>query len=168
MDIINSPAGSRGQHPDTADPPAALPGRPASCRLWRCDGAITESPAPGAGHFGDRLVAAMQLRGNYKATALACALDVNEAAISRWKRGGPITLDHAVCLCDALGISMDWLFRGIGQPVAPQRAAAGHRPPQISERTVNEVRALLSFMEHGADIRLALDASAPSSGASAT
>lgn len=101
-----------------------------------------------AKHFGDRLVMAMQLRGNYKATALAYALNVNEAAISRWKRGGPITLPHAVSLCDALDISMDWLIRGIGHPVIQHPPDVGDRPPEISERTVDEMRLLLHFIEY--------------------
>jgi hypothetical protein len=90
----------------------------------------------------------MQLRGNYKAMALACALNVNEATISRWKRGGPITLSHAVSLCDALDISMDWLIRGIGHPVAQHRPDIGNLPPEITERTVDEMRVLLHFIEH--------------------
>ena len=102
-------------------------------------------------HFGDRLVLAMRLRGNYKATALACALGVNEAAISRWKRGGPITLPHAVRLCDTLDISMDWLIRGIGHPGARHRHDAGSPSPQITARTVDELRALLHFIEHRVD-----------------
>lgn len=103
-----------------------------------------------AEHFGARLVMAMQLRGNYKATALACALGVNEAAISRWKRGGPITLPHAVRLCDTLDISMDWLIRGIGHPGVRQRHEVACPPPQITARTVDELRALLRFIEHQA------------------
>lgn len=170
---IHSAAGSRSPHPrdlrpGTGEAPPTLASFPEPCRLWRCDSPSPAPPLPRADHFGDRLVAAMQLRGNYKATALACALGVNEAAISRWKRGGPITLDHAIRLCDTLEISMDWLVRGIGHPVLQQRPETGRPPPQISERTVDEVRALLSFMEHRADIRLAQDASAPSPGARAT
>jgi hypothetical protein len=110
----------------------------------------------------------MQLRGNFKATALAFALAVNEAAISRWKRGGPITLHHAIHLCDTLDVSMDWLIRGIGHPGVHRRPEIGYLPPRVSESTVNEVRALLSFMEHRSDIRLAQDASSPSPGARAT
>lgn len=98
-------------------------------------------------HFGDRLVAAMQLRGNYKATALACALNVDEATISRWKRGGPITLSHAVNLCNALDVSMDWLFRGIGHPVAQHRPDVGNHPPEITKRTADEICVLLHTIE---------------------
>lgn len=119
-----------------------------------------------ADHFGDRLVAAMQLRGNYKATALACALNVNEAAISRWKRGGPITLSHAVSLCDALDISMDWLIRGIGHPLAQHSRDAEIPPPEITGRTVDEVRVLLRFIERRMDGQLARDASGQSHDAS--
>lgn len=121
--------------------------RPPS-RLWSPAGPCPATAVPGAGHFGERLVEAMQLRGNFKATALACALAVNEAAISRWKRGGPITLPHAVGLCDVLDISMDWLIRGVGQPGIPCEPVAAWPLPDISERTLAEVRALLQFVEH--------------------
>jgi len=104
-------------------------------------------PDPPDRHFGERLVAALRLRGNYKATALACALDVNEAAVSRWKRGGPITLTHAVRLCDALDISMDWLIRGIGQPVPPHLPQGAPPLRGIIEHTAGEMRALLRFIE---------------------
>lgn len=102
-----------------------------------------------AKNYGERLVAAMQLRDNYKATALACALNVNEATISRWRRGGPITIYHAVLLCDALDISMDWLIRGIGKPALPSQTEIGNLPPEITERTVDEIRTLLQFIERG-------------------
>ena len=112
-----------------------------------------------AKHFGDRLVMAMQLRGNYKAAALAYALNVNEAAISRWRRGGPITLSHAVDLCDALDISMDWLIRGIGHPVIQHPPDIVPPPPAISERTLDEMRQLLHFIECRSHKGLAQDAS---------
>jgi hypothetical protein len=89
----------------------------------------------------------MQLRGNYKAAALANALCVNEAAISRWKHGGPITLYHAANLCDVLDISMDWLIRGIGPPVMHNWPDIGCRTTEITERAVDEVRSLLCFIE---------------------
>ena len=93
--------------------------------------------------FGGRLTMAMRLRDNYKATALACALGVNESAVSRWKRGGPITLAHAIGLCDALDISMDWLIRGIGSPDPQPVPHHPLAPPRVSPQTVAELRALL-------------------------
>jgi transcriptional regulator with XRE-family HTH domain len=132
------------------------------------DGRRPSRPAgPAAGQFGERLVAAMQMRGNFKATALACALSVNEAAISRWKRGGPITLHHAIRLCDTLDVSMDWLIRGIGHPGVHHRPDGGYPAPPVSERTVDEVRALLSFIDRHTAIRLAQDASGQPPGARA-
>ncbi len=132
--------------------------------------AITSARAPAAAiaadkapcdrsHFGHRLARAMQLRGHFKAAALACAVGVNEAAISRWKRGGPITLPHAVRLCETLDVSMDWLIRGVGQPLAHLRPEGMLLPPAISERTVDEVRSLLHFIECRANARLAQGAS---------
>ncbi|WP_457423932.1 helix-turn-helix domain-containing protein [Roseateles sp. P5_E7] len=149
------PSDAHGLHSGTGDPPELT--KP--CRLWTCDGLSTVNWVTEHGHFGDRLVAAMQLRGNFKATALACALHVNEAAISRWKRGGPITLTHATLLCDTLDISMDWLIRGLGQQVLQARPGTAHALPSISERTADEMRALLRFIEHQSGGRVALDAS---------
>lgn len=153
--------------PSGAAAPALVPAEPAKPRD-RADVRPAMPGGPEADQFGERLVAAMRLRGNFKATALACALAVNEAAISRWKRGGPITLHHAIRLCDTLDVSMDWLIRGIGHPGVHHRPDSEHPPPLVSDRTVDEVRALLSFIERRAEIRLAQDASGPSPGARAT
>lgn len=128
---------------------AATPGTPGDAAAF----------VAATGHFGLRLGAAMRLRGYHKAAALANAMKVNEAAISRWKRGGPIALVHAVQLCDTLGVSMDWLIRGIGQPEPLARSGSSGTAPGLSGRTVDEVRALLRFMEEQSDDRLARSAS---------
>ena len=64
---------------------------------------------------GSRLCQAMKVRGLEKLCALAVAMQVSESAISRWRHGGPITLDNAVLLCSALDISLDWLMLGRGR-----------------------------------------------------
>lgn len=46
--------------------------------------------------------------------ALALDLNVHESAISRWRKGGPMTLDNAAKLSEVLDISLDWLVLGRG------------------------------------------------------
>jgi transcriptional regulator with XRE-family HTH domain len=58
---------------------------------------------------------------------LAQDLGVDESAISRWKKNGPISLDHAARLCEVLDISLDWLILGRGD-------AAIHKRTPLSER----------------------------------
>lgn len=75
---------------------------------------------------GQRLVEAMQLRGIRKQLALAYVLGVNESTVSRWKKDGPMSVDHAVSICDHLEISLDWFLTGNG-PIARSAAAAPDR-----------------------------------------
>ena len=63
---------------------------------------------------GSRIKEALAARGARKQHALARALNVNESAISRWKKDGNISLDHAIALCLELDVSADWLLLGIG------------------------------------------------------
>ena len=46
--------------------------------------------------------------------ALAYELDVDESAISRWRRGGTMSLANAGQLCLYLNISLDWLILNRG------------------------------------------------------
>jgi hypothetical protein len=62
---------------------------------------------------------------------------------------------------------MDWLIRGIGHPGVHHRPDGGYLAPPVSERTVDEVRALLSFIDRHTAIRLAQDASGQPPGARA-
>lgn len=64
---------------------------------------------------GSRMIEAMQLRGMTKQHALAYAMGVNESTITRWKNNGPISVDHAVLLCNTLDVSIDWFLAGRGR-----------------------------------------------------
>jgi transcriptional regulator with XRE-family HTH domain len=68
----------------------------------------------GAEELSNRLNQALQKRGIRKMYALAVDLGVDESAISRWRRGGPISLTHVVDLCRYLDVSLDWLLMGRG------------------------------------------------------
>jgi transcriptional regulator with XRE-family HTH domain len=63
---------------------------------------------------GERLVEAMRIRGMHKQHALAYALGVNESTVTRWKNDGPMSLESAIALCQALDISLDWFLVGNG------------------------------------------------------
>lgn len=63
---------------------------------------------------GQRLVDAMHRQGIYKQHALAHLLGVQESTITRWKNNKAISVDHAIAVCEALSISLDWFLCGIG------------------------------------------------------
>lgn len=63
---------------------------------------------------GDRLSHAIKGRGISKMMALALDLDVHESAISRWRKGGPMSLENAARISEVLDISLDWLVLGRG------------------------------------------------------
>ena len=96
---------------------------------------------PGDG-FARRLRHAMATRNRRKATALAAEIGVAESSVSRWRRGGPITIPHAIRLCEALSVSMDWLLRGEGDiDESRARPAADHCA--LSADAAREVAAYL-------------------------
>jgi transcriptional regulator with XRE-family HTH domain len=64
---------------------------------------------------GDRLSRAIKDRGISKMMVLAMDLDVHESAISRWRKGGPMSLEHAARISEVLNISLDWLVLGRGE-----------------------------------------------------
>ena len=63
---------------------------------------------------GRRLEEALRIRRIDKMYVLAIEIGVNESAISRWRRGAPITTDNAVKLCQTLDISADWFLLARG------------------------------------------------------
>ena len=65
-------------------------------------------------HWGNRLQLALRRRRVRKLHALAVEIGVDQSAISRWRKGSPISLPNAVSLCRALDISLDWLVTGQG------------------------------------------------------
>lgn len=98
--------------------------------------------------FAGRLTYAMRVRGHTKAAGLAARIGVTESAISRWKNGHPITLEHAVALRNALFVSLDWLLCGEG----PFEITAAGRPetpaPSLSSNAAREV---IDFLRHFID-----------------
>lgn len=56
----------------------------------------------------------MAKRGIAKLCVLAALMGVTESAVSRWRQGGPITLENAARLCESLDVSLDWLVLGRG------------------------------------------------------
>lgn len=73
--------------------------------------------------WGVRLQQALRQRRIRKLHALAVEIGVDQSAISRWRKGLPISLPNAVSLCRALDISIDWLLTGRGTMEAHRFAA---------------------------------------------
>ncbi|MGN7291912.1 helix-turn-helix domain-containing protein [Rhizobium sp. SAFR-030] len=63
---------------------------------------------------GERLKLALRIRGIRKQMAFASEIGVSESVVSRWKRGGGLSLGNAMRICETLDISMDWLLLGRG------------------------------------------------------
>lgn len=61
---------------------------------------------------GKRISEAMRKRGMEFNCQLSHTLGVAESTLSRWRAGRPISLEHAVALCSALDISLDYLLLG--------------------------------------------------------
>jgi len=84
---------------------------------------------------GARLREAMAARGDLKMMAMAAEMGVSQAALSKWRQGHAMSVDHASRLCAMLGVSLDWLLTG-------RFAQGGERHPPISA-TERELLALL-------------------------
>lgn len=94
---------------------------------------------------GERMVQAMRLRGMTKQHALAFAIGVNESTITRWKNNAPMSVEHAVLLCRALDISLDWFLNGDGAIGAPASdATCPGRPESGFLSTMRQAEAALS------------------------
>jgi transcriptional regulator with XRE-family HTH domain len=61
---------------------------------------------------GERIRTAIQQRGVRKLTALAAEIGVTEGALTRWRQGGPMSLESGIRFCQVLDISLDWLAMG--------------------------------------------------------
>lgn len=72
-----------------------------------------------------RLNHAIDVRKIAKMVVLAHELKVDESAISRWRRGGTMSLANAAQLCVYLDVSLDWLILGRGGMVAHRDIAMG-------------------------------------------
>ena len=75
---------------------------------------------------GSRIKKAMATRGYRKATALAAALEISPAAVTKWTQGYAMSVDHVRKLAALLDISLDWLLMGRNGP-------DWLRPDQLSE-----------------------------------
>jgi len=102
-------------------------------------------------HWGMRLRYALQHRGFHKSYALAYQLGVNESAVSRWKKGGPITISNAIALADALDVSLDWLLMDRGHmdiSPKPQQSAQELKLHQmLIKLPKNAIHPLYEFLQ---------------------
>jgi transcriptional regulator with XRE-family HTH domain len=96
---------------------------------------------------GERIRTAIQQRGVRKLTALAAEIGVTEGALTRWRQGGPMSLENGIRFCQVLDISLDWLAMG--------RAHSDHH----KERELNQDRLrllmALDALPPGSDAELA-------------
>jgi transcriptional regulator with XRE-family HTH domain len=95
--------------------------------------------------FADRLAYAMNKRGYTKAAGLAAKIGVTESAISRWKKGHPITVEHAIALHSALSVSLDWLLCGEGPFEITTAGSSEISTPALSSNAAREV---IDFLNH--------------------
>jgi transcriptional regulator with XRE-family HTH domain len=100
---------------------------------------------------GDRLSLAIKGRGISKMMALALDLDVHESAISRWRKGGPMSLEHAARISEVLNISLDWLVLGRGEMDPPTHDGLAQEEHELLQAARglgrSAVRRLVSFLE---------------------
>lgn len=87
---------------------------------------------------GQRLVEAMRLRGFHKQHALAHLLGVQESTITRWKHDKAITVDHAIAVCEALSISLDWFLCGVGPVDRPLPYNSDQRDAALPRSSLEE------------------------------
>jgi transcriptional regulator with XRE-family HTH domain len=100
---------------------------------------------------GDRLSRAIKDRGISKMMALAMDLAVHESAISRWRKGGPMSLEHAARISEVLNISLDWLVLGRGEMDPPTQNGLAEEEHELLRAARglrrSAVRRLVSFLE---------------------
>ena len=63
---------------------------------------------------GERVAAAMAMRGWRKDAAVAKSLGVNASTVYRWRTTGEFSLEHAIAFCEHFNLSLDWLLLGRG------------------------------------------------------
>lgn len=95
--------------------------------------------------FAGRLTYAMSARGHSKAAGLAAAIGVTESAISRWRNGHPIALEHAIAVRNALSVSLDWLLCGEGPFEIRTVENSPTSRPSLSPDAAREV---IAFLHH--------------------
>lgn len=94
---------------------------------------------------GERLSFALRLRQLPKMASLAVEMGVDESAISRWRKGGAMSLQNAARLCEVLDISLDWLVNGRGNIESHRQFSIDPHEREI----LNLVRALPSASVQG-------------------
>ncbi|WP_073833071.1 helix-turn-helix domain-containing protein [Pseudovibrio exalbescens] len=87
-------------------------------------------------NWGTRLHAIASERGWTKQLSLASALNVDVSTVSRWLKGGQISLDHLIQLSTLLDVSLDWLVLGRGTPTNHrcEQEAYGPACPQNADQ----------------------------------
>jgi transcriptional regulator with XRE-family HTH domain len=85
----------------------------------------------------------MTVRGHRKMMALAAELNISPAALSKWKKGHSMSIEHACRLAALLDVSLDWMLMGRNAPEWLQKDQLTHlelkliedlkqRPPHIT------------------------------------
>lgn len=93
---------------------------------------------------GQRIKLAMELRGIKKQYALAIDIGVDQSNLSRWCRGATISMEHAIKLCEALDVSLDWLLLGRGD-------IEQHKGYSVNSKEWDAILALRSLHPTAAD-----------------
>jgi transcriptional regulator with XRE-family HTH domain len=96
---------------------------------------------------GERIRIAIQQRGVKKLTALAAEIGVTEGALTRWRQGGPMSLDNGIRFCQVLDVSLDWLAMG--------RAHPDHHRQQTFNQDRQRLLTALDALPPGAEAHLA-------------
>ncbi|MDD7910970.1 helix-turn-helix transcriptional regulator [Pseudovibrio exalbescens] len=81
-----------------------------------------------AAHWGERLQAISHAQGWTKQLSLASALNVDVSTVSRWLRGGKVSVEHLIALSELLNVSLDWLLLGRGTPTGDRTDQAPYDP----------------------------------------
>lgn len=84
---------------------------------------------------GKRFNQAMKMRGHLKAMALAAELGISPAAITKWKQGHAMSVDHACNFASLLDVLLDWLLMDRNSPDWLQ-------PDQLSDTEIELVSML--------------------------
>jgi transcriptional regulator with XRE-family HTH domain len=96
---------------------------------------------------GERIRIAIQQRGVRKLAALAAEIGVTEGALTRWRQGGPMSLENGIRFCQVLDISLDWLAMG--------RAHSDHHKEQQLDQDRLRLLMALDALPPGSDVQLA-------------
>jgi transcriptional regulator with XRE-family HTH domain len=88
--------------------------------------------------FAERLRHAMVVRGVTKQMAFAAELQVDDSAVSRWRRGGGMSVEHAARFCQILDVSLDWLVLGRGT-IDLHKVGSATRPSVGVRETVQDL-----------------------------